>query len=205
MEEKRNPSVLSPEDSRNRANPTALQENVRHLVTSVICGMSAPGLQANLSLDGASLKTCRDYLLANADRFSPEFSMTWPRWGIAQDGEFGALSMSARHTEGTESSLWHTPTAHNAKEGAYPAEFRRKTPTLEAEAKMGMPAKLWPTPQASDNRDRGNLSSGAVQRRMEKGKQISLSQCVDDQSGALNPEWVEWLMGFPIGHTDLER
>ena len=168
MEEKRNPSVLSPEDSRNRANPTALQENVRHLVTSVICGMNASGLQANLSLDGASLKTCRDYLLANADLFSPEFSMTWPRWGIAQDGEFGALSMSARHTEGTESSLW-------------------------------------PTPQASDNRDRGNLSSGAVQRRMEKGKQISLSQCVDDQSGALNPEWVEWLMGFPIGHTDLER
>ena len=131
MEEKRNPSVLSPEDSRNRANPTALQENVRHLVTSVICGMSAPGLQANLSLDGASLKTCRDYLLANADRFSPEFSMTWPRWGIAQDGEFGALSMSARHTEGTESSLWHTPTAHNAKEGAYPAEFKRTYLYLE--------------------------------------------------------------------------
>jgi len=23
-------------------------------------------------------------------------------------------------------------------------------------------------------------------------------------SGALNPTWVEWLMGFPTGHTDLQ-
>jgi hypothetical protein len=22
-------------------------------------------------------------------------------------------------------------------------------------------------------------------------------------SGALNPQWVEWLMGFPVGWTDL--
>jgi DNA (cytosine-5)-methyltransferase 1 len=63
---------------------------------------------------------------------------------------------------------------------------------------------MWPTPQASDNRDRGNLSSGAVKRRMEKGKQISLSQSVSEVSGQLNPTWVEWLMGFPTGHTDLK-
>jgi hypothetical protein len=25
---------------------------------------------------------------------------------------------------------------------------------------------------------------------------------VKSQSGSLNPEWVEWLMGYPIGHTD---
>ena len=63
---------------------------------------------------------------------------------------------------------------------------------------------LWPTPLASDNRDRGNLSSGAVKRRMEKGKQISLSQSVSNTSGQLNPTWVEWLMGWPLGWTDLK-
>jgi DNA (cytosine-5)-methyltransferase 1 len=62
---------------------------------------------------------------------------------------------------------------------------------------------MWPTPQASDCRDRGNLSSGAVQRRKDKGKQLGLSQVVSETTGALNPMWVEWLMGFPIGHTDL--
>jgi len=65
--------------------------------------------------------------------------------------------------------------------------------------------RLWPTPTASDNRDRGNLASGAVKRRKEKGKQVGLSQSVSDQSGALNPEWVEWLMGFPTGWTNLEN
>ncbi len=39
----------------------------------------------------------------------------------------------------------------------------------------------------------GGPSMPAVQRRMAKGKQISLSMTVD---GLLNPAWVEWLMGF---------
>lgn len=63
---------------------------------------------------------------------------------------------------------------------------------------------LWPTPQASDTRDRGNLSSGAIKRRREKGKQIMLSQSVSEVSGNLNPTWVEWLMGFPLGWTALD-
>ena len=63
--------------------------------------------------------------------------------------------------------------------------------------------KLWPTPQASDNRDRGNLSSGAVQRLASKRKQLMLSQVVSEFSGQLNPMWVEWLMGFPADHTAL--
>jgi DNA (cytosine-5)-methyltransferase 1 len=62
--------------------------------------------------------------------------------------------------------------------------------------------KLWPTPQASDNRDRGNLSNRSIQRRALIGKQLMLSQVVSDKSGQLNPPWVEWLMGFPIGWTD---
>jgi hypothetical protein len=64
--------------------------------------------------------------------------------------------------------------------------------------------KYWPTPQTSDNRDRGNLSNPSVQRRVEIGKQISLSQSVDPNSGQLNPTWVEWLMGWPLGWTDLK-
>ena len=50
-----------------------------------------------------------------------------------------------------------TPTAHNSKEGAYPAEFTRKTPTLATHA-----------------------------------------------GGKLNPMWTEWLMGWPLGWTDLK-
>jgi hypothetical protein len=64
--------------------------------------------------------------------------------------------------------------------------------------------KMFPTPQASDNRDRGNMSNPSIQRRIAKGKQIMLSQSVDQNSGQLNPPWVEWLMGWPVGWTDLK-
>jgi len=64
--------------------------------------------------------------------------------------------------------------------------------------------KYWPTPQASDNRDRGNMSNPSIQRRVAIGKQIMLSQSVDPTSGQLNPMWVEWLMGWPLGWTDLK-
>lgn len=63
--------------------------------------------------------------------------------------------------------------------------------------------KLFPTPQASDDRDRGNLSSPCVQKRIKNNKQINLSMCVSENSGKLNPDWVEWLMGWPIGYTRL--
>jgi hypothetical protein len=64
--------------------------------------------------------------------------------------------------------------------------------------------KYWPTPQASDNRDRGNMSNPSIQRRVAIGKQIMLSQSVDPTSGQLNPTWTEWLMGWPLGWTDLK-
>ena len=65
--------------------------------------------------------------------------------------------------------------------------------------------KMWPTPNASDNRDRGNLSDPAIQRRIALGKQVNLSMAVKDKpkKGTLNPEWVEWLMGYPPGWTDI--
>jgi DNA (cytosine-5)-methyltransferase 1 len=81
------------------------------------------------------------------------------------------------------------------------AMLNGKSP-MEAQGKI--PA-MWPTPSAGDDRGRGNLSTPAIQRRLSKGKQLNLSMVVSEKSGALNPTWVEWLMGFPQGHTDLER
>jgi hypothetical protein len=190
---------FSPEDS--HVNPTALQENVRRLVTSVTCGMNAPGLQTNLSLDGASLKTCRDYLLANADRFSPEFSMTWPRWGIASGGEFGALSMSAHRTEGTESSLWPTPDVRGFTNNGSLSMLSSKVENRDQFAAMAYRAgaakkeKMWPTPTS-------HLAKETNAPSEKNRNEPTISSIV---GGALNPEFVEWLMGFPIGHTDLER
>jgi hypothetical protein len=97
-----------------------------------------------------------------------------------------------------EKVKWPTPTCHNANEKGSPSEFNRDSPGL------GTVVLWFPTPQASDNRDRGNMSNPSIQRRIALGKQIMLSQSVDRNSGQLNPTWVEWLMGWPLGWTDLK-
>ena len=65
--------------------------------------------------------------------------------------------------------------------------------------------RLWPTPAAHEGRF-------GYQRRDtgKKGTQKSLTTKVIDEEGGrekttgqLNPTWVEWLMGYPIGWTDL--
>ena len=55
--------------------------------------------------------------------------------------------------------------------------------------------KLWPTPNATDHKGAGQQSD-----RGHGGDDLPTAV-----GGSLNPDWVEWLMGFPIGWTDLER
>ena len=177
-----------------------------------------------------SWKTRQCSLLAGLDAFSG----TWPRWGMMRNGVCWELTMPGHRTEENESGFWPTPRSCSAMaatitpESAHAANRfpnletvvgRRIWPTPTKSDGMGGPGtsenrmggenlrtavKMWPTPQASDNRDRGNLGMPAILRRQEKGKQIGLGQSVSDTSGALNPDWVEWLMGWPIGWTDLK-
>jgi hypothetical protein len=107
-----------------------------------------------------------------------------------------ALSGAVHHAD---MKMWPTPRANDAE----------KRGNIADDPRNGLPAavihepKMWPTPQAGDEKDRGNLSNPCIQRRMEIGKQVNLSMCASDQSGQLNPEWVETLMGFPPGWTEM--
>lgn len=66
---------------------------------------------------------------------------------------------------------------------------------------------VWPTPASADNRDRG----GAVPNthRREGLKQLNLGMeaglAMHSRSGLLNPRWVEGLMGYPPGWTDIDQ
>jgi hypothetical protein len=159
-------------------------------------------------------------------------SVTLPKWGMTVSGALFQHPTAERPISGTGSGSWPTPAARDGNctntietlmQGRFlgqlpnavklwstPAARDWKGHTVTANHPQGFNNSLandvlkWPTPQASDNRDRGNLGSGAIQRRKDKGKQIMLSQSVSDTSGALNPLWVEWLMGFPLGWTDLK-
>jgi hypothetical protein len=53
---------------------------------------------------------------------------------------------------------------------------------------------FWPTPTASEDHYR-------LQGNSQQSK--SLGAMAARSGGPLNPEWVEWLMGWPLGWTDL--
>jgi hypothetical protein len=190
------------------------------------CGEKWRGSFTKYDPSSCLWKTHQCSLLGDLD----EFSETWPQWGLMRNGECWEQRTLEQTIRGTESGLspngvdsfhtpnttgldggsnsrkalkkrkemWPTPTCHNSNEKGSPSEFKRDSPGL------GTVVLWFPTPQASDNRDRGNMSNPSIQRRIAIGKQIMLSQSVDRNSGQLNPTWVEWLMGWPLGWTDLK-
>ena len=71
-----------------------------------------------------------------------------------------------------------------------------------------MPEKMWPTPTTSDryntdpvhDKNRGFLR---MEAHPSESKSMTASE-VNKKNGQLNPDWVEWLMGWPIGWTKTE-
>ena len=100
--------------------------------------------------------------------------------------------------------FWRTPDAH-CNRGAKSLE------TLKKKMNDGMPinlndqavhSKLWITPAASEGK-RTTFSKEALKKGKENG---NLSQEIahnDKGKGGLNPLWVEQLMGFPVGWTEV--
>jgi hypothetical protein len=111
------------------------------------------------------------------------------------------LGMKVAEVRQQEKKMWPTPRSCTAMSAEnIHNRVNDKNPNLETVVARTM----WPTPNASDNRDRGHKGMPSIQRRQEKGKQLNLSMVVSEVSGSLNPQWVEWLMGYPEGWTDLE-
>jgi hypothetical protein len=92
---------------------------------------------------------------------------------------------------------WPTPTAHMAKETNAPSKHNRNTPTLTAQVN-------WPTPRAADFK--GATSAEAMSKAAARGYAPNLPEATAASvgGGKLNPTWVEWLMGWPLGWTDLK-
>lgn len=181
--------------ARTSALPAAGQEST---ASAAVCGEKWPGSLAKYDRDTCSWKTAQLSLLGDSE----QSLVTWPRSGLMLDGQCWELPTLERRTDASESGYWPTPVAMDSGSGRYNTSpgSTNKRPTLALMARK----KLWPTPQASDNRDRGNASTPAIARRIEAGKQAMLSMTVSSESGRLNPEWVAWLMGWPIGHTSLK-
>lgn len=226
-------SILSAEDFRAKMLAQQVKELVSLIVKGTlpapVFGESMPGLFASLSQDGSWLKTCAGYSQSLLPGFGGEdselFCETWPKWGIVLDGHAMELPMLERHTNESECSLWPTASVcgnYNRKgasatsgDGLDTAVKNWPTPTVadtftgnlkSTQQKPGSmhsvnlsQAVNWPTPTQRDWR--GGCSANV---RKDGRKRNSLDFVVyEKQQGQLNADWVELLMGLPIGWTDI--
>ena len=103
--------------------------------------------------------------------------------------------------------MWPTPTTQETEhpEAEITETGRRATKDGSDSHSLGLAdaVKLWSTPTAGMHKN-SNYDLELVKERAKK-HQIDLAmECViSENGGALNPTWVEWLMGFPLGWTDL--
>jgi len=144
-------------------------------------------------------------------------SEIWPRWGMMRDGEFWALTTPAHLISAIESGSWPTP---NVCGGGNPPtllkpkgnHFIRRS-GKKAQLSLDQAVKLVavgaiPTPRASTGKHgiawcraesgehRHNLEDWLGTLWLKEGNQRIAGMNV-------NPDWQDWLMGWPIGHTDL--
>ncbi len=155
-----------------------------------------------------------------------------PRWGTTVNGELSerttpvlptsvteygssqsALAKSMKTSELSESlfddieyeserstpKFFYTPKANDAeKRGSVSADPRNGI--------VGQVMNFYPTPNASDGFKWNNMTA---EERIQKGQFVRLGNFVSSIEGMrcgglLNPNWEEWLMGWPIGHTALK-
>ncbi len=115
-------------------------------------------------------------LLKEAQRLHPR-----GQWSLA-------TQVAAEHATGNR--MWPTPTAACASGGQTSRSGKRKNELLLT----GM-VKMWPTPCA--NEDAAGRPGSKMQKMLGNHPDIR----GDLTGGTLNPDWTEWLMGWPIGLT----
>ncbi len=84
------------------------------------------------------------------------------------------------------------PTPRNHETGAYQysqGDHKKKTPTLTGAV------RLFPTPNALNGHNSGTFQEWGGATNKLRGTELA--------SGNVNPDWEEWLMGFPPGWTRL--
>ena len=180
-----------------RAKTSAPQEKELGLTASAAaCGTTWPASLAKLDPDTSSWKTHQHSLLGGLD----EFSQTWPRWGLMRNGECWERATLVPRISESASGLWPKPIQDSATErttryaqGGLPlttAVTQRTYPTATATAYKG-----WsPNHNRADTDDRLDYT---IEREGFTPGQTTPPM-------RLNPDWVEWLMGWPIGHTELK-
>jgi hypothetical protein len=190
------------------ANPSLLQEKEKDKPMKDTSGPKCSESFAKLNPSGCWEKTSGGFSQLTLDGRLEEYSQTWPKAGIVLDGYAMELVMSARRTKGKGCSLWLTPCAYDTGERTRSEEaLQRRKEYRESIGRKTVPpgtlseqiltkeqesaTNMWPTPHST-------CSTGPGKQGRQGGENLQTAV-----QGQLNPAWVECLMGFPAGWTEL--
>jgi len=170
---------------------------------TVTSGLKCSALLKKQDPVGCLVKT----LLESSRWHSTMCFLNWKAKGTPQGRLLFQLAPSTPRTDETESGLWPTPNVVQKEISIEEwekknTEKKAQNPNLGALQKSLFTAvdqakKMWPTPTA--NEDAAGTPQGKMQPMLGNHPDVR-----NTGVGTLNPTWVEWLMGYPLGHTDLK-
>ena len=158
-----------------------------------------------------------------------ESLQTFPSWGSTHDGELFLLKTPVVLKNAKDFGCWRNsnlgkPPSEPTMDGSANGAEARSCPNADATTANwnaliaessptrfimrngtianGVVPEMWLTPQA--NEDAAGTPNGKMQRMLGNHPLIRGTTQEEWNSGTLNPEWTEWLMGWPIGWTDLK-
>lgn len=183
-------------------------------------GSSMHGSYEKLDRVGSLLKT---YLLCALEGMTG-LKATWKEQATPGGRLWLQLETSAPRTSENESGLWRTPHSQLGQRGTFASEeaMQKRVDSgkqITLQDQVAFP-KMWPTPTAADRS--GHAGEYPKTATHHEGLTLATavltfptptanrrdglqSHGVNVVSGALNPTWVEWLMGFPLSWTALEE
>jgi hypothetical protein len=171
---------------------SALPEQERESTASEAAfGESLPASFARFDRASCSWRTPQPSLFADL----AESSVTWPRWGSMRNGVCWERTTLALRTVASGYGFWPTPNARDWKDSGE-SQGNRKTPNLGTMVHL---TPMWPTPRTAVMCG----GSGAWDMLNAATTQEEARLMGAGNGGLLNPTWVEWLMGWPLGWTDL--
>ena len=160
------------------------------------------------------------------------YSETWPRWGTMRDGALYPRQTPALRTSESAYGSWPTPKASAAGPDFAEVDRSSTGISLQTAVAMwptpdanmgargtqpewkptrgsGQPAQYtinqavrdrFPTPSA--NEDAAGTPNGKMQKMLGNDPRVRGTTPQEWAGGSLNPTWVEWLMGWPLGWSD---
>ena len=202
-----------------RANPSVMLESVKELKIQDTSSLTSEMESGNASPELFSSKTLKELSQVKRpmeNQFSNMSSENWKDWVTSQRQEYSQRVKSQHLISESESLSWPTITVNESHNTPCPSQFKRNTPPLGTavliagqpdqtnHSTSGKSQESWPTPRANKvHPEITDQNREQLANRKKANLEEDVAGHCGKATGKLNPDWVEQLMGLPVGWTDL--